>query len=72
MRKSLVSTLAVASLLMVGAAAAKTVAVTISKNGYVPKAATIAVGDTIQFTNSVVVVLEDPEPGIRDGFVGDA
>ena len=55
MRKSLVSTLAVASLLMVGAAAAKTVAVTISKNGYVPKAATIAVGDTIQFTNSDTV-----------------
>lgn len=55
MRKSLVSAFAVVSLLIVGAAAAKTVAVTISKNGYVPKASTIAVGDTIQFTNSDTV-----------------
>ena len=28
---------------------------TITKNGYVPKAATIAVGDTVQFTNSDTV-----------------
>lgn len=55
MRKILVSALAVVSVLVVGAAAAKTVAVTITKNGYVPKAATIAVGDTVQFTNSDTV-----------------
>lgn len=39
-----------------GSAAAKTVTVTISKNGYVPSAATIAQGDTVQFTNSDSVV----------------
>jgi plastocyanin len=37
------------------AAAAKTVTVTITKDGYVPKAATIAQGDTVQFTNSDTV-----------------
>ena len=40
----------------VGSAAAKTVTVTISKNGYVPSSLTIAQGDTVQFTNSDSVV----------------
>jgi plastocyanin len=40
----------------VGSAAAKTVTVTITKNGYVPNAATIALGDTVQFTNSDTIV----------------
>ena len=35
-----------------GSALAKTVTVTITKNGYVPNAATIGQGDTVQFTNS--------------------
>jgi plastocyanin len=42
--------------LTVGSAAAKTVTVTITKNGYVPNSATIAQGDTVQFTNSDTVV----------------
>ena len=42
--------------LTVGSAAAKTVTVTITKNGYVPNAATIALGDTVQFANSDTVV----------------
>ena len=42
--------------LTVGSAAAKTVTVTITKNGYVPNSATIALGDTVQFTNSDTVV----------------
>jgi plastocyanin len=58
MRKVLVSGLSLAALaaLVVGVAVAKTVAVTITKNGYVPKATTIAVGDTVQFTNGDTVV----------------
>lgn len=39
-----------------GAASAKTVVVTITKNGYVPNATTIAQGDTVQFANSDTVV----------------
>jgi plastocyanin len=46
---------AVTSLVIVGAAGAKTVVVSITKNGYVPKAVTVAVGDTVQFTNSDTV-----------------
>jgi len=53
MRKLLL--IAIASLAIAGAAIAKTVAVTITKNGYVPKAVTVAVGDTVQFTNSDTV-----------------
>jgi plastocyanin len=48
--------LAALAALVVGVAVAKTVAVTITKNGYVPKATTIAVGDTVQFTNGDTVV----------------
>jgi len=50
MRKLMLIT--IASLAIAGAADAKTVAVTITQNGYVPKAVTIAAGDTVQFTNS--------------------
>ena len=56
MRKILISGLSLAALIVAGAAVAKTVTVTITKNGYVPKATTIAVGDTVQFTNSDTVV----------------
>src|SRR4051794_35651122 len=56
MRRILVAGLSLAALVVVGAAVAKTVTVTITKNGYVPKATTIAVGDTVQFTNSDAVV----------------
>lgn len=55
MRKFLITAVAVISLVIVGAAGAKTVTVSITKNGYVPNAVTIAVGDTVQFTNSDTV-----------------
>src|SRR5213078_1712893 len=51
MRKLMPMAIALLSLALAGAAGAKTVAVTITKNGYVPKAVTIAAGDTVQFTN---------------------
>jgi plastocyanin len=56
MRRFLVTAGAVTALVVVGAAGAKTVTVAITKNGYVPNAVTIAVGDTVQFTNSDTVV----------------
>ena len=55
MRKLMLVAIAIASLAIAGAAIAKTVAVTITKNGYVPNAVTVAVGDTVQFTNSDTV-----------------
>ena len=55
MRRFLVAAGAVMALVFVGAAGAKTVTVSITKNGYVPNAATIAVGDSVQFTNSDTV-----------------
>jgi len=55
MRKILITAITVLSLVLVGAAGAATVAVSITKNGYVPEAVTIAVGDTVQFTNSDTV-----------------
>ena len=55
MRKLMPIAIAIASLAIAGAAIAKTVAVTITKNGYVPNAVTVAVGDTLQFTNSDTV-----------------
>jgi len=55
MRKFLITAAAVMSLVVVGAAGAKTVAVSITKNGYAPSAVTIAVGDTVQFTNGDTV-----------------
>lgn len=55
MRKLMLIAIAIASLAIAGAAIAKTVAVTITKNGYVPNAVTVAAGDTVQFTNSDTV-----------------
>jgi len=55
MRKLMLIAIAIVSLEIAGAAIAKTVAVTITKNGYVPKAVTVAAGDTVQFTNSDTV-----------------
>ncbi len=52
MRKLTLIAMATVSLALAAAAGAKTVAVTITKNGYVPKSVTIAAGDTVQFTNS--------------------
>jgi plastocyanin len=52
MRKYLVIAAAMLSLVVASAAGAKTVTVSITANGYVPNAATIAAGDTVQFTNS--------------------
>ena len=52
MRKLTLIAISIFSLALAGAAGAKTVAVTITKNGYVPKAVTIAAGDMVQFTNS--------------------
>ena len=54
-RRMLMAVVAVMSLAVVGVAVAATVPVSITKNGYVPNAATIAVGDTVQFTNSDTV-----------------
>ena len=51
MRKLMPIAIALLSLALVGAAGAKTVAVTITNNGYVPKAVSIAAGDAVQFTN---------------------
>jgi plastocyanin len=55
MRKPMLIAMAIASLAIAGTAIAKTVAVTITKNGYVPKAVSIAAGDAVQFTNSDTV-----------------
>ena len=52
MRKLMLIAIALLSLALAGAAGAKSVTVTITKNGYVPKAVSIAAGDTVQFTNS--------------------
>jgi plastocyanin len=54
MRKLLVLIGAIAAIAVTGAVAA-TVAVSITKNGYVPKAVTIAVGDSVQFANTDTV-----------------
>src|SRR5262245_36200400 len=52
MRRLLLPVLAVAALLSVGAAVqAKTVTVTITKNGYVTNSLSIVKGDTVKFTN---------------------
>ena len=52
MRKLFLLSAALGLLLMASAAVAKTVTVTITKAGYVPKAVSVAQGDTVQFTNS--------------------
>lgn len=56
MRKVILLLVVVALVVGVGSAAAKTVAVTISRDGFVPKSVTIAQGDTVQFTNSDSIV----------------
>src|SRR5438094_5284893 len=55
MRNMLILAIALASLALAGAAGAKTVTVSITKNGYVPSATTIATGDAVQFTNADAV-----------------
>ena len=54
MRKLLVLIGAIAALAVTGAAAG-TVTVSITKNGYVPRVVTIAVGDSVQFMNTDTV-----------------
>jgi plastocyanin len=56
MRRFLITAAALWALVFVGAAGAKTVTVSITTNGYVPNAVTIAVGDTVRFTNNDTVV----------------
>jgi len=55
MRNILILTVVLASLVLAGAAGAKTVTVSITKNGYVPSSTTIAAGDVVQFTNADTV-----------------
>ncbi len=55
MRKLLLLLAAAAMLAITGAAVATASTVTITKNGYVPNALTIAQGGTVQFTNSDAV-----------------
>ncbi len=55
MRKLLVLIGAIVALAVTAAAVAKTVTVTIANNGYLPKAVTLAVGDSVQFTNTDAV-----------------
>ncbi len=54
-RNLLITAVAVMSLVLVAGAVAKTVTVSITKNGYVPSAVTVAAGDTVQFANSDAV-----------------
>jgi plastocyanin len=56
MRRLILLTAIAALAVVVGSAAAKTVTVTITKNGFVPSSTTIAQGDAVQFTNSDTVV----------------
>src|SRR5207247_10864671 len=56
MRKLMLIAIVLLSVALAGAAEAKTVVVTITKNGYVPKAVSIAAGDGVQFTNSDTLV----------------
>ena len=55
MRKLVLLTVALVALAVGVAAGAKTVTVSITKNGYVPSDVTLAAGDTIQFTNTDTV-----------------
>jgi plastocyanin len=55
MRKTLLLLVAAAMLAVTGAAVAATTTVTITKAGYVPSAATIAQGDSVQFVNGDTV-----------------
>jgi plastocyanin len=51
-RRFLIGAALLTAVTSIGSAAATTVTVTITKNGYVPKSVTVAKGDTVQFTNS--------------------
>ncbi len=55
MRKLMLLAVALVANAATVAAGAKTVSVTITKNGYVPASVTLAAGDTLQFTNSDTV-----------------
>lgn len=55
MRKITLLVIALICVITAGSAVAKTVNVSITKNGYVPSSLTIAQGDTVQFTNSDTV-----------------
>jgi plastocyanin len=55
MRKLMLLAVALVSLAVAVSGGAKTVTVTITKNGYVPSSVTLAAGDTIQFTNTDTV-----------------
>jgi len=55
MRRLISLAVVVVLAIAVGSAAAKTVTVSITKNGYVPSSTTIAQGDTVQFTNTDTV-----------------
>jgi plastocyanin len=55
MRKILLTLVALTALVLVGTVGAKTVVVSITKNGYVPSTVALATGDTIQFTNTDTV-----------------
>jgi plastocyanin len=50
-RTFLVGAAVLVAITAIGSAAATTVTVSITKNGYVPKSVTVAKGDTVQFTN---------------------
>src|ERR1700693_5750129 len=56
MRKIMLAVMALTSLVAAGAAGAKRVTFSITKNGYVPSATAIAAGDVVQFTNTDTVV----------------
>lgn len=51
MRTFLVGAAVLVAITAIASAAANTVTVSITKNGYVPKSVTVAKGDTVQFTN---------------------
>lgn len=55
MRKLMLIAIALVSLAIAGTAGATTATVTITNNGYVPMAVTIAAGDTVQFTDGDAV-----------------
>jgi plastocyanin len=55
MRHARMLALAVLVLAFAGTAAAATITVSITKNGYVPSTSTVAIGDSVQFTNGDTV-----------------
>ena len=55
MRKILLLAAVIALVVAVGTAAAKTVTVTITKDGFVPNSSALVQGDTVQFTNNDTV-----------------